>query len=253
MEEFGNFGRNKRSYMIGRRGYPEAVFYFLKVYAKEEDPILDLGCGTGIATRQLLLYGFEDVQAVDANQEMLDVAREYEHYKAVQYWHQKASSMSFRTQFFQLVTCFSSFHWFMDEDSIREIKRVLRVGGVLAVINKVDISSFRQDIKEAIEAKLGITFPKIPGMPEIAERLKEFQFDVEPPKAFETEDLYSLHEAVEYIKSTSYWAAVPDEEKADILDTVVIPLLESRQETLKSREGKISRRYAAVCLAAHKR
>ncbi|MCB1114566.1 MAG: class I SAM-dependent methyltransferase [Chlamydiia bacterium] len=252
MEDFGDFGKNKRSYMIGRRGYPEPVFYFLKVHANLREPVLDLGCGTGIATRQLVLYGFEDVQAVDYDPEMLEVAREYEHYKGIHYWHQEAASMTFRTRFFQLVTCFSSFHWFMDEDSITEIKRVLKKGGCLAVINKEDISEFRGEIKEAIEKYLGQEFPKIAQMPEISERLKEFGFTVESPKAFEAEDLYSLQEATEYIKSTSFWAAIPEDKKVEILDNIVVPLLEKRIEISKEKKGRISRRYQSNCLAAIK-
>lgn len=238
--------------MIGRRGYPEAVFYFLKLYAAEEDPILDLGCGTGIATRQLVLYGYQDVQAVDKDPLMLDLAREYEHYKGIHYWLQDAASMTFRTRFFQMVTCFSSFHWFMDEDSITEIKRVLKKGGALVVVKKEDISAFKTEIQTAIEKELDVTFPKIATMPEMAERLKTFGFQVDSPKSFEAEDLYSLEEAKEYIKSTSYWAAVPDEVKHHVLDTIVVPILESHLEISKEKRDRISRRYNAVCFAAKK-
>ena len=48
----GKFGGQVKNYEKGRSGYSHEVFAFLKSLIKAKKPlILDLGCGTGIATR----------------------------------------------------------------------------------------------------------------------------------------------------------------------------------------------------------
>lgn len=252
MEEFGHFGKNSQSYSEGRRGYPEVVFYYLKVFANEEDTILDIGCGTGISTRQLVLNGFENVQGLDHDPDMLDLAREHATFKYIPYWLEEVANTSFRTQFFHIITCFSSFHWFTDEESMAEIRRILKPSGLLFIVRKEDITPFKDEVKNAIEAKLNLTFPSLFSQQEIESTLRSHRFKLETPKAFEGEDLYSLAEAILYIKSTSYWAAIDDSRKDELLHTVVTPLLEKHIEISKREKGRIIRRYHAICLAAHK-
>lgn len=250
MENFGEFGRNKNSYMRARRGYPNEIFSLLKSYFKAEKPILDLGCGTGISTRQLVDNGFKNVQGVDVDSEMLSLARDHKAYNQIVYSHQDASKMTFRSRSFQGIACFCSFHWFLDDASIIEIKRVLKSSGVMAVINKVDVSHFRGEVKLAIEKRLGRVFPKIANVDEKAERLRAFNFKVESPKVFNAEDLYTFEEAIEYIKSTSFWAAVEEKDKKLMLEDVVIPILKSHVETKDGINEMISRRYQSICLIA---
>ncbi len=60
-----NFGLMSADYDLARRGYPDEVFEYLKSFVKKTRPeTLDIGCGTGISTRQLKENGFEVIGAV---------------------------------------------------------------------------------------------------------------------------------------------------------------------------------------------
>lgn len=249
---FAHFGREAKSYAHGRRGYPETVFYYLKVFVREEEPILDLGCGTGIATRQLVLNGFQDVQGADIDSAMIDEARSVKSFKSIPYWVAPAEHLPFRSHFFQAVTCFSSFHWFAHSEALTEIKRVLKPNGVLFLVNKEDLSPFKEEIKQKIEATRGFSFPSIPTFDELTTLLKKERFTLEEPKAFEADDLYFLPEAIDYIKSTSYWSDLGEDEKIFFLDTVVTPLLKGHLTSVKQEQDRIRRHYQAHCLVAHK-
>jgi ubiquinone/menaquinone biosynthesis C-methylase UbiE len=53
-KNLGRFGEFVKEYERARRIYDKAVFDYLKTLVSANDPIiLDLGCGTGISTRQL--------------------------------------------------------------------------------------------------------------------------------------------------------------------------------------------------------
>ena len=60
-----NFGEKAKVYDISRKGYPKETYHYIKsLVAKKYPKTLDLGCGTGIATRELFNCGF-DVQGMD--------------------------------------------------------------------------------------------------------------------------------------------------------------------------------------------
>ncbi len=72
----GKFGYNVKKYEKGRSGYPKEVFVYLKSLIKVKRPlVLDLGCGTGIATRQLTRIG--TVIGADPDPIMLRAAKKH--------------------------------------------------------------------------------------------------------------------------------------------------------------------------------
>ena len=72
---------------------------------------------------------------MDKDPEMIRQA-EKEGDSPIRYVASPVDGMPFETCKFDAVTAFSAFHWFTDKASIREIKRVLKAGGVFFVVNR---------------------------------------------------------------------------------------------------------------------
>jgi len=92
--------------------------------------VLELGAGTGKLT-QVLHGGGHDVLATDPLPEMLTrLAR----HVPVKHVVASAEHIPLRSRSVDLVVCGQSFHWFDHDTALPEIARVLRPGGVLALV-----------------------------------------------------------------------------------------------------------------------
>ncbi|MFA9445340.1 class I SAM-dependent methyltransferase [Egicoccus sp. AB-alg6-2] len=104
------------------------------------ESVLDVACGTGIATRRVAVsVGTTGrVVGVDVNPAMLDVARAVtsETDLTVEWQHGDGTALPLPDAAFDLVLCQQGLQFFPDRDAgAREMRRVLRVGGraVIAV------------------------------------------------------------------------------------------------------------------------
>lgn len=248
MSNFANFGKQSSYYSKGRREYPDTVFLYLKTLLQDKDPILDIGCGTGISTRQLARHGFEDVQGVDKDSKMLEEAQENKEFKHILYFQAQASKMPFRMGQFKAITCFSSFHWFSDSLSINEMKRVLKKTGYIFIVQKQDRVPFGGYIKDRITEKTGLTFPEVQPPLDAKPILEKLSFEIIATKAFPGEDIYTLPDAVDYMRSTSFFPAIPEKDQQSVIDKIIKPALEE-----KMKWERIAREYDAITLVARKK
>ncbi len=101
------------------------------VLQSEGGIIADIGAGTGALTRQLNKRARE-VIAVEPDIRMLEVLKSRSpEISAIQSW---AEELPIRTGSLDAATVSSAWHWMNSEQTIAEIGRVLRPGGVLGVI-----------------------------------------------------------------------------------------------------------------------
>jgi ubiquinone/menaquinone biosynthesis C-methylase UbiE len=124
-----SFGAVAETYDRARPGYPvDAVSWLV---GAPEARVLELGAGTGKLTELLLAAGHE-VIATDPLQEMLTLLR-----KRASTAHATVASaerIPVPSRSVDVVVCAQSFHWFEHETALPEIARVLRPGGVLALV-----------------------------------------------------------------------------------------------------------------------
>ena len=127
MKAQNSFGHMSAEYSAARRGYPTEVYeYLLESVGVKSPRTLDIGCGTGISTRELQQNGFQVVGA-DKETQMIDAARAQS--PEIEYVVAPADNLPFESDSFDLITAFTAFHWFNDENSLTEIRRVLKGGG----------------------------------------------------------------------------------------------------------------------------
>jgi SAM-dependent methyltransferase len=135
--------------LIGRSGYldegfadvydryrpspPAGLLDVLTVVAGVERPalVVDLGCGTGLATRA---WGerAREVVGVEPNPRMLERARKSPEQPNIRYAEAYGDDTGLPPGRADLVTSFQSFHWMEPQPVLAEAARVLRVGGVFA-------------------------------------------------------------------------------------------------------------------------
>ena len=210
----GNFGKVREAYAEARQLFPAEVFDYLWSHATANSPhVLDLGCGTGIATRQLSERDNAIVIGCDADEEMIEEAQRIS--SPLSYFVAQANKLPFDVSSFDMVTAFSAFHWFRDDESLAEIKRVLKPDGVLGVVNKNDVGGFRVGYREKLEWLLGkkIISPKQDYDP--AEILKKSGLIQVQEKSIMTEEVFDLDSALKHIQSASVWGEVPDDKQAE--------------------------------------
>jgi len=124
---------NARSadYARFRPSYPAALIdaIFKGMGAVETLRVVDVGAGTGISSRMLLERGAQ-VLAVEPNAEMRAEAAQ----SGLDVRDARADALGLPAAVADVVTCFQAFHWFANAEAVRELVRVLRSGGRLAIV-----------------------------------------------------------------------------------------------------------------------
>src|SRR2546422_4558358 len=156
--------------LIGRSGYldegfadlydryrpspPGGLFDVLTVVAGVERPalVVDLGCGTGLATRA---WGerADEVVGVEPNLRMLDRARKSTEQPNIRYVEAYGDDTGLPARPADLVTSFQSFHWMEPQPVLAEAARVLRDGGVFAACD-YDVPPFVEPEVDAAHLSL---------------------------------------------------------------------------------------------------
>lgn len=205
-------------YEKARRGYPDKVYEYLKSLIKTDMPTtLDVGCGTGISTRELRRHLFEVIGS-DKDDVMICTARKNS--PEISYVIAPANKLPFDSKKFDIVTAFTAFHWFNNEESLDEIKRVLKTDGIffaaLKTNRKDENEDFRKGYISILKKYAGDNFDTTKnhfnkdfliksGFSEITER------------SFPVDEQYSVEEALTLIRSLSLWNLVDENKKPEML------------------------------------
>jgi ubiquinone/menaquinone biosynthesis C-methylase UbiE len=109
----------------------ERLPLYLEVGLKDAGLILDLGCGSGIVTRDIAHLTKGKVYAYDSSIELIDVAKKVlKNYKNVQYYIGSAEKLPFEKNTFDIITCNLLLMWVKNPQKVvNEMARVVKSRG----------------------------------------------------------------------------------------------------------------------------
>jgi len=212
-----NFGPLSTEYKNARRGYSSEVYAYLLAQSGLTKPeTLDIGCGTGISSRELSNAGFR-VTGVDIDPAMLNLAQKED--SDITYMLAPAHNLPFTDNQFDIVTAFTAFHWFNTEEALSEIKRVLKPGGIFfAALKGNKNGGVRDEFREGYIAILkkyaGSDFDKTKLHFDHTHLTNIFGPCTE--RDFTIDEHYTVEESLALLRSLSSWNLVPDEKKSDL-------------------------------------
>lgn len=144
------------SYQKHRPGYPDSLFEWLANQCQSTTLAIDLGCGTGQASRGLEPW-FEQVIGADLSPAQLSAAPS----SLTRYIASSASTLPLRDGCVDLITVAQAFHWFDREAFFDETKRCLVPGGIVALISYglCEVEGFGSLIRDYHDGPLGPWWP----------------------------------------------------------------------------------------------
>lgn len=117
-----------KDYARFRPRYPEGLFSYLASVAPGSSLAWDCATGSGQAAQDLVVH-FERVIATDISDELLGQAPRHE---GITYRNANALDSGLADHSIDVVTVANAMHWFHGEAFEREVRRVLRPGGIIA-------------------------------------------------------------------------------------------------------------------------
>jgi SAM-dependent methyltransferase len=151
------FGRQAQSYAKFRPGYPQELFDFLVSKVSSRHQAWDCGTGSGQAATALSAY-FDSVIATDVNSSQIEMA---ERKPNIDYRVLPAEATDIPDASIDLVTSANAVHWFDVSAFFKEVQRVLKPGGVVAVwcYNSVRVDGPAQAVLSEFTAGLKQYWP----------------------------------------------------------------------------------------------
>jgi SAM-dependent methyltransferase len=203
-----HFSHISVAYAAHRPSYPPALVDFLARLAPARRLAWDAGCGSG-QLAVLLADAFERVIATDASAEQVAQASAHPH---VEYRRAAAEASGLPDRVADLATAAQAAHWFDLPAYYAEVRRVVRPGGILALIS-YGVVEAGADLDAVIRPfyrdVLGPYWPPERWHVDDGYRSLQFPFDeVEPPPPappFEMRRDWRLEELTGYIGT---WSAV---------------------------------------------
>jgi len=144
-----NFSHRAAEYARFRPGYPAALFDFLFAQCRQFDCAWDCATGNG-QIAAVLAERFRQVEATDISENQLQNALLRPN---IRYQTGAAEQPIFPENSFDLVTVGQAAHWFDLEKFYAEVQRVLKPGGLLALVGYGLLN-----IDEATDAVIGYLY-----------------------------------------------------------------------------------------------
>lgn len=125
-----NFSSQAKDYSKFRPTYPPEMIEYVVSFSKSRGTALDVATGNGQLAKELAKY-FNQVYATDMSQKQIDNAA---HADNITYKVEPAEKTDFEDNQFDLITVAQAIHWFNFDAFYKEVKRLLKPDGIIAVL-----------------------------------------------------------------------------------------------------------------------
>lgn len=125
-----NFSKQAPQYSKFRPQYPDEMIAYLISFVTNKSVALDIATGNGQVAHKLSPF-FETVYGIDISQNQLNNAVSAEN---IIYKVASAENTFFKNQEFDLITVAQAIHWFDFDLFYKEIYRILKPEGIIAVL-----------------------------------------------------------------------------------------------------------------------
>ncbi len=133
VKRFDGFAVNYNKY----RPSPPVDFVKLLIRLSGETPpaIADLGCGTGLSTGIWKKHS-SYIVGIEPNDDMRAVAKKaLQKHSNIDIKQGYSNKTGLKSKSIDIVTCSQSFHWMEPKSTLKEVKRILKPGGIIGIID----------------------------------------------------------------------------------------------------------------------
>lgn len=216
-----HFSGVSKAYAEFRPRYPPALFEWLAGLAPHRERAWDCACGSGQATADLAAH-FAHVVATDMSRTQIESAPAHSPISWRISWRvATAEESGLEPASVDLVTVAQALHWFDVQRFYREVRRVLRPGGVLAVwtygIARLDHAEADRVFARFLNETLAAWWPPERRHIDAGYRTLPFPFAELAAPPFEIRDAWTVDRIVGYTRS---WSATARYRAAKGVDPV---------------------------------
>jgi len=231
------FDKAADAYERARPGYPDAsVDWLVDRLNAGSDLVVDLAAGTGKMTRALVARGLSVVAVEPVEGMRGKLVAALPNVRAID---GTAEVMPFEDHSVAAVVVAQAFHWFKHENALREIHRVLRSHGRLGIVwnvrdERVDWVERITDIILPYEGEGGVEIPRFRHGTWKRALGESTLFTPLADETMEHAEPMTVERLVDRVDSTSFIAALPEDERNKVDDQV--RALAAEHPDLKGRE-----------------
>ena len=231
-----HFSTGSSDYSQYRPQYPVKLFEYLASLTAIPQRAWDCATGTGQCALHLADY-YSEVIATDASSNQIANATKK---PGIQYRVASAEDSGIESNSVDLITVAQALHWFDLAAFTKEVNRVLKPGGILAVWT-YNLLKIEENIDKEIDRfyqELAPYWPPERKMVEDGYKNVVFPFKEIIPPSFEMQAEWNLKQLLGYLGT---WSAVKKYQSAqkinpvDELSTMIFPLWESSKMTKEVR------------------